>query len=171
MLPLSLLMAAQGHLMDLGYVKDDLRTHSTFTWGKRSRKKMLKLAMVVKAQEQVVVGTLHHLTLEIDDAEGKKRYLAKIWVKPWENFKELQEFNYILYPDHDVQKEELKLKDFHIVNEAEVLAGQIKSLLICHSDFVDFAGLVDSVIGSLKWDFPLVNRQPKDWECGYYIMK
>ncbi|GJR47616.1 ulp1 protease family, C-terminal catalytic domain-containing protein [Tanacetum coccineum] len=33
------------------------------------------------------------------------------------------------------------------------------------------AGLVDSVVGSLKWDFPLVNRQPKDWECGYYVMK
>nr|GEU99007.1 ulp1 protease family, C-terminal catalytic domain-containing protein [Tanacetum cinerariifolium] len=33
------------------------------------------------------------------------------------------------------------------------------------------AGLVDSFGGSMKWDFPLVNRQPKDWECGYYIMK
>ncbi|GJV52746.1 auxin transport protein BIG [Tanacetum coccineum] len=99
--------------------------HSTFTWGKRSRNKMLKLAWVVTAQEQVVVGTLHHLTLEIDDAEGKKRYLAKIWVKPWENFKELQEFNYILHPDHDG---ELKLKDFHIVNEAEVLAGRCEEL-------------------------------------------
>nr|GFC57070.1 ulp1 protease family, C-terminal catalytic domain-containing protein [Tanacetum cinerariifolium] len=32
-------------------------------------------------------------------------------------------------------------------------------------------GLVDSVVGSLKWDFPLVNRYPKDWECGYYVMK
>nr|GEY80141.1 ulp1 protease family, C-terminal catalytic domain-containing protein [Tanacetum cinerariifolium] len=27
------------------------------------------------------------------------------------------------------------------------------------------------VVGSLKWDFPLVNRQLKDWECGYYVMK
>nr|GEV40326.1 ulp1 protease family, C-terminal catalytic domain-containing protein [Tanacetum cinerariifolium] len=33
------------------------------------------------------------------------------------------------------------------------------------------AGLMDAVVGSLKWDFPLVNRQPKDWECGYYVMK
>nr|GEY24182.1 putative ribonuclease H-like domain-containing protein [Tanacetum cinerariifolium] len=33
------------------------------------------------------------------------------------------------------------------------------------------AGLVDSVVGSLKWDFSIVNRQPKDWECGYYVMK
>ncbi|GJT63701.1 hypothetical protein Tco_1015181 [Tanacetum coccineum] len=33
------------------------------------------------------------------------------------------------------------------------------------------AGLVESVIGSLKWEFPLMNRQPEDWECGYYVMK
>ncbi|GJY75648.1 ulp1 protease family, C-terminal catalytic domain-containing protein [Tanacetum coccineum] len=33
------------------------------------------------------------------------------------------------------------------------------------------AGLVESVVGSLKWEFPLVNRQPEDWECGYYVMK
>ncbi|GJU65185.1 ulp1 protease family, C-terminal catalytic domain-containing protein [Tanacetum coccineum] len=33
------------------------------------------------------------------------------------------------------------------------------------------AGLVESVVGSLKWEFPLVNRQPGDWECGYYVMK
>ncbi|GKA32453.1 hypothetical protein Tco_0718820, partial [Tanacetum coccineum] len=33
------------------------------------------------------------------------------------------------------------------------------------------AGLVESVVGSLKWEFPLVNRQPGEWECGYYVMK
>nr|GEU81134.1 ribonuclease H-like domain-containing protein [Tanacetum cinerariifolium] len=30
---------------------------------------------------------------------------------------------------------------------------------------------VHMVVGSVKWDFPLVNRQAKDWECGYYVMK
>nr|GEW67298.1 ulp1 protease family, C-terminal catalytic domain-containing protein [Tanacetum cinerariifolium] len=24
-----------------------------------------------------------------------------------------------------------------------------------------------NVVGNMKWDFPLVNRQPKDWECGF----
>nr|GEW09643.1 ulp1 protease family, C-terminal catalytic domain-containing protein [Tanacetum cinerariifolium] len=33
------------------------------------------------------------------------------------------------------------------------------------------AGLVESVVGSLKWEFPLVNRQSGDWECRYYVMK
>ncbi|GJT73953.1 putative ribonuclease H-like domain-containing protein [Tanacetum coccineum] len=33
------------------------------------------------------------------------------------------------------------------------------------------AELMESVVGSLKWEFPLVNRQSEDWECGYYVMK
>ncbi|XP_010499025.1 PREDICTED: cysteine proteinase inhibitor 6 [Camelina sativa] len=53
---------------------------------------LLEFARVVKAKEQVVAGTLHHLTLEILEAGEKKLYEAKVWVKPWLNFKELQEF-------------------------------------------------------------------------------
>ncbi|KAJ9565697.1 hypothetical protein OSB04_001663 [Centaurea solstitialis] len=56
---------------------------------------LLEFARVVKAQEQVVAGTLHHLTLEIVDAGEKKIYEAKVWVKPWMNFKELQEFKHV----------------------------------------------------------------------------
>ncbi|KAK3022713.1 hypothetical protein RJ639_046697 [Escallonia herrerae] len=55
---------------------------------------MLEFTRVVKAEEQVVAGTLHHLTLEAIDARKKKLYEAKIWVKPWMNFKELQEFKH-----------------------------------------------------------------------------
>ncbi|PWA92677.1 ulp1 protease family, C-terminal catalytic domain-containing protein [Artemisia annua] len=33
------------------------------------------------------------------------------------------------------------------------------------------AGLVESVVGGLRWEFPVVNRQPFDWECGFYVMK
>lgn len=49
---------------------------------------------MVKAQEQVVAGTLHHLTIEAIDAGKRKLYEAKVWVKPWLNFKELQEFKH-----------------------------------------------------------------------------
>ncbi|OWM87284.1 hypothetical protein CDL15_Pgr022391 [Punica granatum] len=55
---------------------------------------LLEFARVVKAQEQVVAGTLHHLTIEAVDAGKKKLYEAKVWVKPWLNFKELQEFKH-----------------------------------------------------------------------------
>lgn len=57
---------------------------------------LLELIRVVKAQEQVVSGTLHHLTLEVLDAGKKKKlYEAKIWVKPWMNFKQVEEFKYV----------------------------------------------------------------------------
>ncbi|KAE8038460.1 hypothetical protein FH972_010968 [Carpinus fangiana] len=55
---------------------------------------LLEFAKVVKAQEQVVAGTLHHLTIEAIDAGKKKIYEAKVWVKPWLNSKELQEFKH-----------------------------------------------------------------------------
>ncbi|EOY19584.1 hypothetical protein QUC31_006040 [Theobroma cacao] len=55
---------------------------------------MVEFVRVVKATEQVVAGTLHHLTVEAIDAGKKKLYEAKVWVKPWMNFKELQEFKH-----------------------------------------------------------------------------
>jgi cystatin-C len=35
---------------------------------------------------------MYYLTVEAKDGETKKLYEAKVWEKPWENFKELQEF-------------------------------------------------------------------------------
>jgi hypothetical protein len=35
---------------------------------------------------------MHHLTIEAVEAGKKKLYEAKVWVKPWLNFKELHEF-------------------------------------------------------------------------------
>ncbi|KAE8689549.1 Cysteine proteinase inhibitor 6 [Hibiscus syriacus] len=55
---------------------------------------VVEFVRVVKAAEQVVAGTLHHLTVEAIDAGKKKLYEAKVWVKPWMNFKELQEFKH-----------------------------------------------------------------------------
>ncbi|KAH0454133.1 hypothetical protein IEQ34_016057 [Dendrobium chrysotoxum] len=55
---------------------------------------LLEFARVVKAKEQVVAGTLHHLTLEAIDAGIKELYEAKVWTKPWLNHKELQEFKH-----------------------------------------------------------------------------
>jgi hypothetical protein len=61
----------------------------------KKENKILEFARVVKAQEQVVAGTLHHLTVEAIDGGKKKLYEAKIWVKPWLHFKELQEFKHV----------------------------------------------------------------------------
>ncbi|KAG6493775.1 hypothetical protein ZIOFF_048778 [Zingiber officinale] len=48
---------------------------------------LLEFARVVKAREQVVAGTLHHLTVEAIEGGEKKLYKAKVWVKPCLNFK------------------------------------------------------------------------------------
>ncbi|CAL9069475.1 cysteine proteinase inhibitor A-like [Musa acuminata AAA Group] len=53
----------------------------------------LELVGVVKVKEQVVAGQMYYLTLEAKESNGEKKlYEAKIWVKPWMDFKELQEF-------------------------------------------------------------------------------
>ncbi|XP_074592727.1 cysteine proteinase inhibitor A-like [Curcuma longa] len=56
---------------------------------------LLEFARVVKAREQVVAGTLHHLTVEAVEGGKKKLYEAKVWVKPWLNFKQVQEFKHV----------------------------------------------------------------------------
>ncbi|CAN4085523.1 unnamed protein product [Withania somnifera] len=76
---------------------DEIHGLAKFAVDEHNKKEnaMIELARVVKAQEQVVAGTLHHLTLEVIDAGKKKLYEAKVWVKPWLNFKELQEFKHV----------------------------------------------------------------------------
>lgn len=56
---------------------------------------LLEFGRVVSAQQQVVSGTLYTITLEAKDGGQKKVYEAKVWEKPWLNFKELQEFKLV----------------------------------------------------------------------------
>lgn len=56
---------------------------------------LLEFGKVVKAKEQVIAGTAYYITIEVSDGGKKKVYEAKIWVKPWENFKQLQEFKLV----------------------------------------------------------------------------
>ncbi|XP_057437884.1 cysteine proteinase inhibitor 12-like isoform X2 [Lotus japonicus] len=53
---------------------------------------LLEFARVLKTKEQVIAGKIYYLTLEAIDGGKKKIYEAKIWVKPWMNFIQLQEF-------------------------------------------------------------------------------
>ncbi|KAG7549561.1 Cystatin domain [Arabidopsis thaliana x Arabidopsis arenosa] len=62
----------------------------------RRENAVLELARVLKATEQVVAGKLYRLTLEVIEAGEKKIYEAKVWVKPWMNFKQLQEFKSVI---------------------------------------------------------------------------
>ncbi|KAG6514555.1 hypothetical protein ZIOFF_024918 [Zingiber officinale] len=53
---------------------------------------LLKFTQLLKAKEQVVAGKMYYLTLEANDCGSKKQYKAKVWVKPWMNFMELEDF-------------------------------------------------------------------------------
>ncbi|KMZ64167.1 Cysteine proteinase inhibitor [Zostera marina] len=53
---------------------------------------LLEFSRVVSAKEQVVAGKIHHLTVEVMEAGKMMVYEASVWVKTWENFKELQTF-------------------------------------------------------------------------------
>jgi hypothetical protein len=55
----------------------------------------LEFKRVLKSKRQVVTGTLHDLILEAVDAGKKSLYNAKVWVKPWEDFKSVVEFRQV----------------------------------------------------------------------------
>ncbi|XP_062207166.1 cysteine proteinase inhibitor-like isoform X2 [Phragmites australis] len=53
---------------------------------------LLEFDKLVKVKQQVVAGTMYYLTIEVKDGEVKKLYEARVWEKPWMNFKELVDF-------------------------------------------------------------------------------
>ena len=53
---------------------------------------LLEFGRVVSSKQQVVAGTMYYITVEVTDGGVKKFYEAKVWVKSWMNFKELQDF-------------------------------------------------------------------------------
>ncbi|KAI3829042.1 hypothetical protein L1987_03156 [Smallanthus sonchifolius] len=56
---------------------------------------VLEFVKVTETKQQVVEGTVYIITLEANDGGEKKTYEAKVWVKPWENFKEFQELKLV----------------------------------------------------------------------------
>ncbi len=58
----------------------------------------LSFSKVVSARTQVVQGTMYHLTIEVQEGGNPRLYDAKVWVKPWENFKKLEEFKPAVTP-------------------------------------------------------------------------
>lgn len=52
----------------------------------------ISFSKVLAAKEQVVQGTMYYITIEVKEGGVPKQYEAKVWVKPWEGFKELESF-------------------------------------------------------------------------------
>ncbi|XP_008795132.1 cysteine proteinase inhibitor 12 [Phoenix dactylifera] len=94
----SIAMATLGGVRDSGNQNSiEIEELGRFAVQEHNKKEnaLVEFSRVVKAKEQVVAGTLHHLTLEVMEAGKKKLCEAKVWVKPWLNFKELQEFRHL----------------------------------------------------------------------------
>ncbi|KAL1555140.1 cysteine proteinase inhibitor A-like [Salvia divinorum] len=61
----------------------------------KKQNSLLEFKKVSNVKEQVVAGTMYYITLEAADGGHNKVYEAKVWVKPWMNFKEVQEFKHV----------------------------------------------------------------------------
>ncbi|KAL5227298.1 hypothetical protein ABZP36_015563 [Zizania latifolia] len=72
------------HLVDLA--RFAVAEHNKKTNG------LLEFEKLVNAKEQVVAGTMYYFTIEVKEGGANKLYEAKVWEKPWMDFKELQEF-------------------------------------------------------------------------------
>ncbi|KAK6787924.1 hypothetical protein RDI58_016449 [Solanum bulbocastanum] len=57
----------------------------------------LEFVEVLNVKEQVDAGMMYYITLVATDVGYIKIYETKIWVKEWENFKEVQEFKQTVY--------------------------------------------------------------------------
>ncbi|KAL9237895.1 hypothetical protein vseg_012390 [Gypsophila vaccaria] len=81
---------------------DDVDSVARFAVDEHNKRtnSLLEFKRVIKAKEQVVAGKLYVLTLEAVDAGKKTIYEAKVWVKPWMNFKKLEEFKRIMDNPH-----------------------------------------------------------------------
>ncbi|XP_078152106.1 cysteine proteinase inhibitor A-like [Carex rostrata] len=75
-------------------VTEELGRYAVDEYNKKANV-LLEFSSVVSVKEQVVSGTIYYLTIEAVQGGEKKLYQAKVWVKPWMNFKELQDFNII----------------------------------------------------------------------------
>ncbi|KAJ4969006.1 hypothetical protein NE237_015707 [Protea cynaroides] len=61
----------------------------------RDAKTELKYKRVVRGETQVVAGTNYRLLIAADDGGVSKKYLAVVYERPWEGFKNLTSFKQI----------------------------------------------------------------------------
>ncbi|KAL3637103.1 hypothetical protein CASFOL_019402 [Castilleja foliolosa] len=86
-------MKKLGGLSNIAQNSGEIESIARFAVQEHNKKQntVLKFKSVVKAKEQVVEGKMYYLTLEVDGGTNKI-YEAKVWVKPWLNFTQLEEF-------------------------------------------------------------------------------
>ncbi|XP_061365047.1 cysteine proteinase inhibitor-like [Gastrolobium bilobum] len=92
-------MAALGGARDVAGSQNSLEIDNLARFAVEEHNKkanaLLEFGRVISAKQQVVAGTLYHITLEAKDGANKKVYETKVWEKAWMNFKEVQEFKLV----------------------------------------------------------------------------
>ncbi|KVI00924.1 Cystatin [Cynara cardunculus var. scolymus] len=58
----------------------------------KQHKESLKFTKVVSGKSQVVAGRNYNLTITATDGGVENNYVAIVWDKPWENFRQLLSF-------------------------------------------------------------------------------
>ncbi|KAF9675272.1 hypothetical protein SADUNF_Sadunf09G0014700 [Salix dunnii] len=61
----------------------------------KKQNSLLEFKRVLNTKQQVVSGMMYYITFEVTDGGHRKVYEAKVWEKPWMNFKEVQEFKLV----------------------------------------------------------------------------
>ncbi|GAU14702.1 hypothetical protein TSUD_203510 [Trifolium subterraneum] len=74
----------------------EIADYAVTEYDKRSGAK-LKFQKVIKGESQVVAGTNYHLTLSATDGSASTNYEAVVYVREWQNFRNLTSFQ----PSHD----------------------------------------------------------------------
>ncbi|CAN4092541.1 unnamed protein product [Withania somnifera] len=92
-------MATLGGIFQSGGSENSLEINdlARFAVDEHNKKEnaLLEFGKVVNVKEQVVAGNMYYITLEATEGGKKKTYEAKVWVKPWENFKQVEDFKLI----------------------------------------------------------------------------
>ncbi|XP_071686032.1 cysteine proteinase inhibitor A-like [Rutidosis leptorrhynchoides] len=91
-------MAVAGGIIDQSNkTSADIEPFARFAIEEHNKKenRALEFVKVVSTKEQVVQGKMYYITIEVNEGGETKTYEAKVWVKPWEDFKQLHEFNLV----------------------------------------------------------------------------
>lgn len=63
----------------------------------------LEFVRLVNVRHQLVAGHMYYFTVEVGEVDGgvgaNKLYEAKVWLRPWENFKGLHTFEPVANAD------------------------------------------------------------------------
>lgn len=144
---------------------DKLASQAMMTYLKENNQlNGLKFSKVLKAQTQVVSGVKYRLTIELLDGQNKPRqYLMDIWVKAWENFAKVTDFQQV-----NLSEQETAIKE-----AVEKVKMQIETQFKLGQDYnyQDYEVLDHQIVSGIKLGLKLVYAHRVTLEQRAFIAK